>query len=158
MRGCAFVRGAEGWQKAPWAVQCPFKKMGFGQSPNYPAMRRVRQAVSDDTSEGRDGNGTLEPDQEFLILSSTAASVARIQWRHRMDLRPQSCSARMPAPHRAAPRSSSSAKVCGSPLVADITSSSSASSTHVLPFVYSTKNVRCVRQRMSGAALRRAAC
>ena len=37
MRGCAFVRGAEGWQKAPWAVQCPFKKMGFGQSPNYPA-------------------------------------------------------------------------------------------------------------------------
>ena len=38
MRGCAFVRGVHGWQKAPWAVQCPFKKMGFGQSPNYPAF------------------------------------------------------------------------------------------------------------------------
>ena len=39
-RRCAFVRGAEGWQKAPWAVQCPFKKMGFGQSPNDPALSR----------------------------------------------------------------------------------------------------------------------
>ena len=36
-RRCAFVRGAEGWQKAPWAVLCPFKKMDFGHTPNDPA-------------------------------------------------------------------------------------------------------------------------
>ena len=60
MRRCAFVRGAEGWQKAPWAVQCPFKKMGFGQSPNYPAhfagavfLLVVRAAATEAARAGR---------------------------------------------------------------------------------------------------------
>ena len=45
MRGCAFVRGAEGWQKAPWAVLCPFKKMDFGHTPNGQHAARARKRM-----------------------------------------------------------------------------------------------------------------
>ena len=46
MRRCAFVRGAEGWQKAPRAVLCLFKRMDFGHTPNDPVGLLVQSEVS----------------------------------------------------------------------------------------------------------------